>query len=133
LDGRVEFGTYTGKAASVLHSKGVPNARTLHTLAYRTKEKGRAALRQLEEELLKLLTTLGEQGMQPEDMDQHGEVIKLRQLLSEERKSQLRPLFDINPDSPIRGAALLVVDEVSMVGEQMGKDLESFGTKILVL
>jgi exodeoxyribonuclease-5 len=42
-------------------------------------------------------------------------------------------LFELNPDSDLAGAALLIVDEVSMVGEALAKDLLSFGTKILVL
>jgi len=41
--------------------------------------------------------------------------------------------FVLNPDSPVAGAALIVVDEVSMVGEDLGRDLMSFGTKVLVL
>lgn len=41
--------------------------------------------------------------------------------------------FVLNPDSPVAGAALVVVDEVSMVGEELGRDLMSFGTKVLVL
>lgn len=41
--------------------------------------------------------------------------------------------FELNPDSPLAGAALLIVDEVSMVGADLAKDLLSFGTRILVL
>lgn len=41
--------------------------------------------------------------------------------------------FILNPDSAVASAALVVVDEVSMVGEDLAKDLLSFGTKILVL
>ena len=41
--------------------------------------------------------------------------------------------FRLNRDSAVATAALVVVDEVSMVGEDIGKDLLSFGTKVLVL
>lgn len=41
--------------------------------------------------------------------------------------------FKLNPDSPVAFAALVVVDEVSMVGEELARDLLSFGTKVLVL
>lgn len=41
--------------------------------------------------------------------------------------------FVINPESNVASAGLVVVDEVSMVGEDIGVDLTSFGTKILVL
>lgn len=41
--------------------------------------------------------------------------------------------FIRNPDSPVAHAALVIVDEVSMVGEDIGRDLLMYGTKILVL
>lgn len=41
--------------------------------------------------------------------------------------------FTRNPDSDLASAALLIVDEVSMVGEELARDLLSFGTRILVL
>lgn len=41
--------------------------------------------------------------------------------------------FRLNLDSAVAGAKLVVIDEVSMVGEDLARDLLSFGTKILVL
>lgn len=41
--------------------------------------------------------------------------------------------FTLNPDSDVATASVVVVDEVSQVNEELGRDLESFGTKILVL
>lgn len=41
--------------------------------------------------------------------------------------------FKINRKSDLKGAGLLIVDEVSMVSEDLATDLLSFGTKILVL
>lgn len=41
--------------------------------------------------------------------------------------------FVLNKDSPIRSADLLIVDEVSMVGAELGSDLLSFGVRVLVL
>ncbi|MEY4562335.1 MAG: ATP-binding protein, partial [Pseudomonadota bacterium] len=41
--------------------------------------------------------------------------------------------FKLNPDSPVATAGLVVVDEVSMVGEDLARDLLSFGSKVLVL
>lgn len=41
--------------------------------------------------------------------------------------------FILNPDSDAATADLIIVDEVSMVGEDIGKDLLSYGTRILVL
>jgi len=41
--------------------------------------------------------------------------------------------FKLNPDSDVAHAQLVIVDEVGMVYEQLGKDVCSYGTKILVL
>lgn len=43
------------------------------------------------------------------------------------------PEFELNPESDLEGAELAILDECSMLGEEIGKDLLSFGTKILVL
>lgn len=48
-------------------------------------------------------------------------------------KTSISPMFSINRQSPLAKAALIVIDECSMVDEQLGKDLMSFGTPILVL
>ena len=44
-----------------------------------------------------------------------------------------KPSFMLNPDSPARVASLIIIDECSMVDEELGNDLLSFGKKILVL
>ncbi|WP_306889685.1 ATP-dependent DNA helicase [Ancylobacter amanitiformis] len=41
--------------------------------------------------------------------------------------------FVLNEDSAVKKAGLVVIDECSMVDETLGKDLLSFGTKVLVL
>ena len=43
------------------------------------------------------------------------------------------PTFALNDDSLAAKAALIVIDECSMVDEAVGRDLLSFGTKVLVL
>ncbi len=48
-------------------------------------------------------------------------------------KTSMSPTFSLNRQSPIAKAALVVIDECSMVDEQLGRDLMSFGTPILVL
>ncbi|MFD1743907.1 ATP-dependent RecD-like DNA helicase [Rhizobium helianthi] len=48
-------------------------------------------------------------------------------------KTSVAPMFSINRQSPVAKAALIVIDECSMVDEQLGRDLMSFGTPILVL
>ena len=41
--------------------------------------------------------------------------------------------FDLNHDSSISEAALIIIDEVSMVNEEIGEDLLGFGRKILII
>ncbi|WP_320200410.1 ATP-dependent DNA helicase [Agrobacterium sp. rho-13.3] len=48
-------------------------------------------------------------------------------------KTSIAPMFTINRQSSLAKAALIIIDECSMVDEQLGKDLMSFGTPILVL
>lgn len=51
--------------------------------------------------------------------------------LDEEKAGE--PKFRLNEDSAVKHANLVVIDEVSMVGEELARDLLSFGTKVLVL
>lgn len=84
--GTVLFAAFTGKAASVLRSKGCDDASTIHSLIYRL-----------------------------------------------EHENDGKPTFRKNRDSELRKASLLIVDECSMVDEELGRDLLSFGTPVLVL
>jgi exodeoxyribonuclease-5 len=86
--GAVVFAAFTGKAASVLRSKGCYGARTIHSLIYSLDE--------------------GSSG---------GDT----------------PTFSLNPASDLTNAKLCVIDECSMVDDKLGKDLLSFGVKVLVL
>lgn len=43
------------------------------------------------------------------------------------------PKFILNRDSDVKDAKLVIIDECSMVDEKIGKDLLSFGTKVLVI
>ena len=48
-------------------------------------------------------------------------------------KTSMSPTFSINRQSPLAKAKLVVIDECSMVDEELGRDLMSFGAPILVL
>lgn len=87
VDGDVIFGAYTGKAASVLRSRGCEDAATIHSLIYRSR------------------TT--------DDED--------------------APSFVLNRQAEAGKAALIVIDECSMVDEALGRDLLSFQVPVLVL
>lgn len=122
--GRVCFAAFTGKAAHVLRRSGAPNVSTIHKLIYLPKAQCESKLRKMEEELL----TLGAQVPPPEEA-----LKKLRQAIKEEKDNLSRPAWTLNTDSPLNNASLLVVDEYSMVDEQMGSDLLSFGVPVLAL
>ncbi len=44
-----------------------------------------------------------------------------------------RPVFGLNDESDLYGASLLILDECSMVGVDLGRDVLSFGVPVLVL
>lgn len=48
-------------------------------------------------------------------------------------KTSISPTFSLNRQSPVAKAKLIIIDECSMVDEELGRDLQSFGTPILVL
>jgi len=48
-------------------------------------------------------------------------------------RTSMSPTFSINRQSPLARAKLVIIDECSMVDEELGRDLMSFGTPILVL
>lgn len=105
IPGRVAFAAYTGKAAHVLQEKGCP-ATTIHSLIYSPKNKSEKRLKELE-------IAYGQTSI-PEDK------LKLKQQIIQEQENLKRPMFVLNPDSALIGCSLLIVDECSMVDEQMG-------------
>lgn len=50
-----------------------------------------------------------------------------------DRSKGQEPKFILDPESQVRDADLVIIDEVSMVDEALARDLLSFGTRILVL
>jgi len=118
--GLVLFAAFTGKAASVLRDKGCETAQTLHSLLYHVGTpdpvpvmKAKAAMDALDKE-------------DPEYAEVRGTFLA-------ERAKYRRPRFSLNPDSALKTAPLLVLDEVSMVGKPLARDVLSFGRKVLVL
>lgn len=127
VEGQVLFAAYTGKAAHVMASKGCRGASTLHKLIYRPKIASTAHLKKLEIQLAELIKN-------PRDSEGYSlqlQIIKAE--IEQEKENAGRMSFSLNLESELRHAKLLIVDEVSMVNEQVGRDLESFGVPILVL
>lgn len=133
VDGEVIFAAFTGKAAYVLKSKGCENAQTIHSLIYHSRDKSRAYLEELENERDALIKELKGNGLKDEFIADHPKVRKLNQDIKFEEENAEQPMFILNRESAAKDAALIVIDECSMVDSQMGSDLMSFGTPILVL
>jgi exodeoxyribonuclease-5 len=119
--------TFTGKAALVLRRKGTP-ARTIHSLIYSvieaTEEEIEEARKKIEQAEKDARRLAGFERTAAE-----AAIEAMRQALSAMKK----PRFALNPQSDSTHAKLIVLDEVSMVGEEMARDLMSFGKPILVL
>lgn len=131
--GEVLFAAPTGKAAYVMQQKGCEGATTVHSLIYHTKEKGKAKLKDMEAQIIQLRQQLTIEGLSPEAIEDFPRVKEIRDMILVERENLSRPSFQLNSDSHVRTAGLVILDEGSMVDEQMGSDLLSFKTKVLVL
>lgn len=135
VKGNVFFVSYTGKAASVLRARGCPNATTIHSLIYCPADKSRKHLRDLERYLEATEARL----INLTDQDRNlitqlsREVDQTKDNIAIEKENLKRPGFTLNQESVLRGAALLVLDEYSMVDDTTGADLLSFGVPILAL
>lgn len=125
--GGVQFAAFTGKAALVMTRKGTP-ASTIHSLIYRVSEATEEEIERVKKELAQLKAGLFLMGP--------GELAFARMQIT---KLELRlahihePRFVLNSQSLVRDCDLIVLDEVSMVGEEMANDLLAFGKPILVL
>jgi exodeoxyribonuclease-5 len=117
----VLYAAFTGKAAYVLRTKGCDDARTIHSLIYLPTEKARAKLKELKDQL-------------DEETDPTKQQLLRKQIRLEEQKLESPSWILRSPDeTELTTADLLVIDEVSMVGEPMAPDLLSFDVPILVL
>lgn len=129
LGNKIIYAAPTGKAALVMRRKGCPTATTVHKAIYLpagdppTKEQ----IEKLREEMRRLYA-VKEPGARA-TADRLAEQLKR----AEEEGRRKGPRFSLNLDSELRYAKLGVVDEASMVDDRMGRDLESFGTRLLVI
>jgi len=154
----IAFCAPTGKAAKVMRTKlrdqNFPNAeaRTIHSAIYRAKpapiSKLEADLANHKEQLAKITSEIrdyhaekyGNDETAPKvSLDQHPKVQQQRNLIARLERELDNAYdadelaFQINPDSSIADAQLIVVDEFSMVGRRMAEDLMSFGVPILAM
>lgn len=126
--GGVVTATFTGKAALVLRQKGTP-ARTIHSLIYSVIEATDEEIKRRQEEIDQAIE---EAKSITDHFDATAEQSRIF-AMEDELKKLKQPRFARNPQSDAAYADLIVLDEVSMVGEIMAADLMSFGRPILVL
>lgn len=116
LDGSCLFGAYTGKAAMVMRKQSLP-AQTIHSLIYQPVPPDKKEC----EELHKRIQT-----------EENPDIKK--ELKAELRdKSQVHFVLKSKGSSDLSDASLLVLDECSMVNDEMMDDLLSFEVPMLVL
>lgn len=125
--GEVLYAAFTGKAALVMTRKGTP-ASTIHSLIYRVSEATPKEIEKLEKEAAEIRGGLHRLGV----AERLFEEARLRSL-ELRLKDAHKPRFVLNAESAVRDCKLLVLDEVSMVGEEMARDLLAFGKPTLVL
>ena len=107
--------------------KGTP-ASTIHSLIYRVSEATEAEIEKVRKDIAEIKAKLS--GIE-----------STTRLLEESRLRSLqlrlddahKPRFVLNEQSAVRDAKLIVLDEVSMVGHDMARDLLAFAKPILVL
>jgi len=143
VGGHVCFAAYTGKASCVMRKMGCRGATTVHGLIYISQEKPDERVT----ELARRLSELDADSMEAEELRYELEQEKKRCYAPSYRLREEDDVFSIRVGdegeeeeysyekrgADIFNASLIIVDEVSMVNEKMGRDLLSFGKPILVL
>lgn len=124
----VRFAAFTGKAAYVMRRHGTP-AKTIHSLIYSVHQATDAEIDAAEGQLQTLLSDAASAEPGLPTFAAQAAVAAMRDKIIQMK----RPQFGLNPESDVRDARLIVLDEVSMVGPEMAADLLSFGRPILVL
>lgn len=137
MGGSTLFAAYTGKAASVMQANGCPDAQTIHSLIYKPSGSGadrQAEADSIQDEIEELVGAMIESGDFSEKEARDDEEVKeMFGRLQQITAIASAPQFRINTDSPIRDADRIVIDESSMVGEDIGKDLLSFRVPVIVM
>jgi len=140
VNGRVIFAAPTGKSANVLRQKGCPEADTIHKLIYRPVEKGgKGEFERMLRELQHMLYEFGieYQDLEPVEREKAIESVpaikQLRKKIALKNEDGRSPMFDLNYDSELNDCALLVLDEVSMIGGRIAEDILRFNVPILAL
>lgn len=121
--GNVCFGALTGKAVLVLIQRGCFNARTIHSWLYSSTGRSSEKLRQLESALADMVA----QDAPPSALS------ALEEEIAREAERVDQPSWRMKDETELSDAALVVLDECSMIDDRIGQDLLRTCKKILVL
>jgi exodeoxyribonuclease V len=128
--GQVNFAAFTGKAASIMRAAGCYNAQTIHSLIYKPIGDSGDALKEIQDEIEHIEAQLTDNDL-PQNRRDH--LLKRMGVLKGSLDKAKKPEFVLRQDSELKNSDLLILDEVSMVDENMAMDLMSFGKPILAL
>lgn len=126
------FVSFTGKACSVMRSKGCYGARTVHSLIYASAGDTREQeINLLESRLRELRGKITDKTATSDDLTE----VETRVKQLTDARAENRPRFRLWPFSRLADddVAGVVADEISMIDDRLGQDLESFGKKVLAL
>jgi exodeoxyribonuclease-5 len=136
---RVQYMAFTGKAASVMRSKGCYNASTIHSLIYSSKHKSKKPLTELQKQAELFINAIKElepftdkESLEAKSMVQK----KLNEIdlqIAIEAQDDDTPLWELSENVDLGFKELFIIDECSMVDNRIGEDLLAFKVPILVL
>lgn len=132
----VVYGTFTGKAAHVLRSKGAEPVSTIHSAIYfpTTSEEAREALREARADVARLTANREAAVEGSEEWHTANATLdEVEAMLPELEANARRLCWELNPEAEWADADLIILDEVSMVNAKLAADVESFGVPVLVL
>jgi exodeoxyribonuclease-5 len=110
---------YTGQAARMLGQRGLA-ATTLHSLIYQPAEARLEELKVVDNRMKEL---------EAEEKQRSVEYVELRN----RRRELIAPGFLLKDAEDLSAVSLIVIDEVSMIGEKLGGNVESFGIPIVAV
>jgi len=116
------FCAYTGKAANVLREKECMNAGTIHSYLYSLTDHDREAMKILNEEMHRMLK-----------MGDTATANRISEQVAEMRANYRKPKYDLNMQSKLADAKLVIVDEYSMLSEELIKHIELVAKKVLYI
>ena len=135
VNGDITVCAFTNKAASVLRSKGISDAITVHSSLYIPAE---LALKELIKEVEAKIET--EQAKEEINSMFVAKLLKKREELEqkleiakETKTPATEMVFDVNPDCAIASSVLVVVDEASMINMQIARDMLKANPNIRIL